>query len=274
MARLPVKPATLRALFAKSGNLCAYPGCIHELVNAKNQFVAEVCHIEAAETGGERYNLAQSDEQRREFDNLLILCHKHHVETDEIQEYSAERMRQIKSNHEARHGKKVFKVDESVIYQLEAEMLKYWANVERANKVEHIVPEFAVEIEKHQSPVELFEALYKAASEIEHFTDMLREWDYTLGDEVRSFLQQIGYAIETYDAVTYYKNPFANRAWEIHNLAIPNRFTELRCLILQAEVTLLEEYLKTHSNDGTVNLRFKNAKSKLLEIAASAGFAD
>lgn len=156
MARLPVKPSTLRALFAKSGNLCAYPGCTHELVNTKNNFVAEVCHIEAAELGGERYNPAQQDEQRRAFDNLLILCHKHHVETDEVEEYPVERMREIKVNHEALHGKKAFKVDESVIFQLESEMFKYWADVERTNKAEHLVPELAVEIGQTQIPERTF----------------------------------------------------------------------------------------------------------------------
>lgn len=122
MARLPVKPATLRALFAKSGNVCAYPSCTHELVNSKNKFVAEVCHIEAAESGGERYNSVQTDEQRRSFENLVILCHKHHVETDEVEEFPAQKMRVLKASHEAVRGKKIFKVDESVIFELEADM--------------------------------------------------------------------------------------------------------------------------------------------------------
>ena len=274
MARLPVKPLTLRALFAKSGNLCAYPGCTHELVNTKNKFVAEVCHIEAAEPGGERYNSAQNDENRRAFDNLLILCHKHHVETGEVQEYPVELMRQIKANHEALHGKKVFKVDESVIFQLESEMLKYWADVGRSNKVEHVAPEFAVEIDQPKSPKVLFLALYEASSSLEQLTDMLREWDYTLNNEVRAFLVKAGYDLVAYDAVPYYVNPFANRAWEIHNLGIPNRFTTIRALMLQLEVRFLEEYLKTHAKDGAATLRFKEAKAELLEVARSAGFAD
>lgn len=274
MARLPVKPSTLRALFAKSGNLCAYPGCTHELVNTKNKFVAEVCHIEAAELGGERYNPALNDGQRRAFDNLLILCHKHHVETDEVEDYPVERMREIKANHEAMHGKKAFKVDESVIFQLESEMLKYWAEVERTNKAEHVAPEFAFEIGQHKTLKELFGALYESSSSLEQFTDVLREWDYTLNDEIRAFLSKAGYDLTAYDAVPYYENPFANHAWEIHNLAIPNRFTDIRALMLQIEVRFLEEYLKTHANDGAATLRFKEAKAELLEVTRSAGYAD
>lgn len=274
MARLPVKPATLRALFAKSGNVCAYPGCTHELVNSKNKFVAEVCHIEAAEPRGERFNPTQTDEQRRSFENLVILCHKHHVETDEVEEFPVEKMKGLKGGHEAVYGKKIFKVDESVIFQLEADMLKYWSSVERANKTEHVTPDFAVEIHAHKSPLELFEALYRSAENIEMFTNDIREWDYTLNEEIRAFLLKHGYDIAAYDAVKYYENPFANRGWEIHNLGIPNSFTDLRVLMLQVEVRFLEEYLKTHGNDGAAIIRFENIKTELIEMARSAGYAD
>ena len=103
---------------------------------------------------------------------------------------------------------------------------------------------------------------------------MLSEWDYILNDEVRAFLSKAGYDLVAYDAVPYYENPIANRAWEIHNLGIPNRVTDLRALMLQVEVRFLEEYLKTHANDGTATLRFKEAKAELLEVARCAGYAD
>ena len=150
MARLPVKPTTLRALFARSGNVCAYPGCVHELVNAKNQFVAEVCHIEAAMPKGERYNTEQTDEQRRSFANLLILCHKHHVETDDVNEFSVDKLKEMKALHEAKNGKKAYKVDESVIFLLEAQMLKYWSALERVNQTEHSNPDMAVSVDQCQ----------------------------------------------------------------------------------------------------------------------------
>lgn len=31
--RLPPKPKTLRELYLRSGNLCAYPGCKHVMIN-------------------------------------------------------------------------------------------------------------------------------------------------------------------------------------------------------------------------------------------------
>src|SRR5699024_11234348 len=65
MTRLAITRKTLIPLFAKSGNVCAFPGCTHELVTARNLFVGQICHIEAANPGGQRYNPNSTDEERR-----------------------------------------------------------------------------------------------------------------------------------------------------------------------------------------------------------------
>ena len=56
-------------LFAHSGNVCAFPGCNHPLIDRHGNFVAEVCHTEAAEPGGQRFNTGMSNEDRRHRDN-------------------------------------------------------------------------------------------------------------------------------------------------------------------------------------------------------------
>lgn len=62
---------TVRALLARSGNRCAFPGCDHPIVDEDNDYVAQLCHIEAAAPGGERFNSRSTDEQRRSPSNLL-----------------------------------------------------------------------------------------------------------------------------------------------------------------------------------------------------------
>ena len=101
MARLSPKKDVLRDLAIRSRNQCAFPGCDHPLLDADAVYVAELCHIEAAEPGGERYNPNQSDEQRRKASNLLFLCHKHHKITDDVELYPVSRLQQIKREHEA-----------------------------------------------------------------------------------------------------------------------------------------------------------------------------
>ena len=96
MARLPVTKPTLKKLFALSGNQCAFADCTQSVVNKHGDLIAEMCHIEAANEGAQRYNPDQPDEDRRSFENLLILCPTHHATTDNVEVYPVERMRQMK----------------------------------------------------------------------------------------------------------------------------------------------------------------------------------
>lgn len=49
--RLTPKPEVLRELFLKCGNVCAFPGCLHPIVDSNGIYVAQLCHIEAAAVG-------------------------------------------------------------------------------------------------------------------------------------------------------------------------------------------------------------------------------
>ena len=93
---------TLRDLFVHSGNQCAFPDCERVLVNRKGQWVGEVCHIRGALPGGERFDPSMTNEERRARANLLLLCHEHHVETDNVAEFPVDRLTRIKADHEAR----------------------------------------------------------------------------------------------------------------------------------------------------------------------------
>ena len=100
MSRLAINKEILRNLAICSKNKCAFPGCSRPLMNEHEVYVAELCHIEAAEPGGQRYNPLSTDEQRRASDNLMFMCHEHHKETDDELRYSVARLKEIKRAHE------------------------------------------------------------------------------------------------------------------------------------------------------------------------------
>lgn len=100
--RLTPKPETIRRLFLLSGNQCAYPGCSHPIILDDGTYVGEICHIRAAEKGGERFDINQTNESRRHFDNLMLMCMDHHVLTNDVAQFTPERMRQMKAEHEQR----------------------------------------------------------------------------------------------------------------------------------------------------------------------------
>lgn len=101
-SRQAPKFETLRKLYVLSGNLCAYPGCNKLLLDANANFVGQICHIEAASPGGERFNPNMTNEERRHFDNLMLMCYDHHIETNKVAEYPVERLKSFKREHEAK----------------------------------------------------------------------------------------------------------------------------------------------------------------------------
>ena len=104
--RLEPKSQTKIKLFGYSGNICAYPHCQKVIINKNEIIIGDICHIEAAEPTGKRYNPNQSPEERRSFDNLILLCKTHHkiVDSDEII-YNVDVLKNMKKEHEKRYNK-------------------------------------------------------------------------------------------------------------------------------------------------------------------------
>ncbi len=97
--------SAIKALFAVSGNVCAFPGCSQPIVDESSHvIIGEVSHITAASSGGPRYDPQQTEEKRHGFDNLLLLCAAHHKIIDEQpDEFPVGRLVEIKKEHEAKH---------------------------------------------------------------------------------------------------------------------------------------------------------------------------
>jgi len=100
--RLEPLPDTKRALFLQSGNLCAFPNCGKLMMNVDGEWIGQICHIEAAEAGGERFNSNMTNETRRHESNLMLMCYEHHIITNNVQAYPVSRMQEIKNAHKER----------------------------------------------------------------------------------------------------------------------------------------------------------------------------
>lgn len=103
--RLAPTPSTVKKLFAYCGNQCAMPGCEETIVHESGTLLGKIAHICAAEKGGPRYDSKMTDEKRRHFDNLFIVCGKHHDLIDDksnIKKYPVTLLRSYKKAHEKR----------------------------------------------------------------------------------------------------------------------------------------------------------------------------
>ena len=84
-----------------SGNQCAFPDFPITIVqDVSSELLIEICHIEAAEPDGQRYNPKQTDDDRRHFDNLILLCPNHHTKTNDVNTYTTEILKEMKRSHE------------------------------------------------------------------------------------------------------------------------------------------------------------------------------
>ncbi|RPJ77085.1 MAG: hypothetical protein EHM20_06635 [Alphaproteobacteria bacterium] len=116
--RKPPTKETIKRLFALSGNRCAFPECTETLVKPDGTIVAEICHIEAANEGGERYNSGQTDEERRALRNLVLLCRNHHKITNNVDVYTVGVMQKYKRDHEASFLGNEYAVTDEVVTQM------------------------------------------------------------------------------------------------------------------------------------------------------------
>lgn len=273
----PSKPSILRALFARSGNQCAFPGCAHPLVNAKEQIVGQVCHIEAASPGGKRYNPKQTNEERRGYDNLILLCHAHHVEVDSGTDFSVAALKKMKTAHEESIGISPYQINESALAAVVSEMDAYWTNIEKINKFEHIAPpDIAFPIDAQASFFRIMESCRTAIGHVEEYFDAFRtsDSDEQLKSDLVLLLRKKGVDARIFDSVPYYDNPFCNRNWESHYLGVPNAVQKISIDLMQAEIKYLEIFVQINKGDRTARMRLENLKKKFSELAKTAGIRD
>jgi hypothetical protein len=92
---------TIKRLFAHSGNRCAFPRCPAALIEGST-VVGEICHIKGAKPGSARHDDQQSVAERHGFDNLILMCRKHHTVIDDDDEaYTVDRLLKMKADHES-----------------------------------------------------------------------------------------------------------------------------------------------------------------------------
>jgi hypothetical protein len=86
VTRLPILESTVKQLYG-TASTCAHPACEEPLlrwVDGLDPPVlnSRIAHIRAASALGPRYDDAMTDEDRRAFDNLVLLCLPHAEEVD------------------------------------------------------------------------------------------------------------------------------------------------------------------------------------------------
>lgn len=98
------RPSTIRLLDTLSGNECAHPNCTKKLIAEDGiSIISKICHISAASKEGPRFDENMTDDKRRGFDNLILLCDEHHTIIDNKEnetQYPTALLKEWKHSHE------------------------------------------------------------------------------------------------------------------------------------------------------------------------------
>lgn len=241
MARKSIPIDTLKQLFALSGNECAYPSCNHPIFNDDGTYIAQLCHIKAVSSGGERYDQVQTDDERNKIDNLMFMCHRHHKETDDVSKYSVEKLKHIKSMHESSFTESGKELTKKMTEQIQSERKCYW---NRISEKEYELEDLKIKRDADLNICELFQELKKHIASIESLLNDLKQSDSDtqLEKDMQTYVSLSN--IKTINSsVNYYENPFINRNWELHNLATPNITAHTKLCLLQLNLKVFELFL-------------------------------
>jgi len=270
VSRLTPKRDVVRALFARSGNRCSFPGCTAHLVNERNLFVGQICHIEAAESGGERYNPQQTDDERRDYHNLILMCYPHHVETNDVEVYTVEILKQMKERHERVFLSDPFKIDESLLWKVTAEMEGYWERVDKLHRLGHQVPDLAIQVDTTQSYADLSEKAKGLLPEFRRLADYITNQEDEIYAELLSFLASHGIKDEYITSNPRISRPYSLRNWEPLALGFENTSRKLFLLLMQMELQFLTDHLKVNPYNQDARRRLDVLKDEFERLAVSA----
>lgn len=103
---------TIKRLYSQSGNQCAFPGCCVTFTKPDvTTNLSQICHIEGAKKGSDRFNSKMTDVQRASYDNLILLCPNHHIETNDVKKYTVKMLKSMREDHEKLVLKKISATD-------------------------------------------------------------------------------------------------------------------------------------------------------------------
>lgn len=264
----------IRALLVRSGNQCAFPGCAHPIVNEKQEFIAQVCHIEAASPGGPRYNPTMTEDQRRAFPNLLLLCYRHHVETDDTAEYPVDILRDMKAQHESRAGVSPIAVTEELVTTVAKEADAYWIQIQRSNSEDHVVPNLRLPIDITATTTTLFHRIRDELQTLGRMHAALYQSAESLPIEVGDTLARLGYDLTQWNDLPYWENPTINRDWELLAIGLTNVLTTLCVLLDQLEIRNLESAVVLHPKDEELRSRLAQIRATARDYSSAIGYVD
>jgi hypothetical protein len=275
LPRLAIKTDTVRSLFAKSGNQCAFPGCKSELIDEENDFIAQVCHIAAASEGGERFDPLMSDEERRAFDNLLVLCYPHHVKTNDAQRFSMDILTEMKRRHEERCSKTPYDAPEKTVQLIMKDQLDFSEEISNISheRVKQLEVNLGVFLD--EDPQSHTYEIEKGVNYIEDLLEKIDTFFTSIADTNGDGRSQFSDSVEkTQESLDFQSFPLQGVLWEERNIGGANSLQSIRINLLSLSLHAENGRLLANPTDENTRMRVDQIRMRLRDEAGSAILVD
>jgi hypothetical protein len=103
MTKAQIPQKEIKILWGRSAGMCSICKCdlIQDRSDGRSYPLGEMAHIEGENEGSARFNNQLNVPDRAKYDNLILLCPKHHTIIDnDPGNYTVEKLRTIKNEHE------------------------------------------------------------------------------------------------------------------------------------------------------------------------------
>lgn len=264
---------TYKLLYVRSGNECAFPECTHPIFNDDGLYIAELCHIKAANKGGQRYDENQTDDERKALENLLFLCHRHHKETDDVKKFTVDTLVKMKQDHESQFTEQGKQLTQKMLQQIENEAEFFWnSQSNRSFEFEDlkIIGEFNKDI------FEIYNDVENYINSVQELCETLAESDENnvLNKDLEKIFQLCNLDYSKVEQIEYLENPFINRNWEIHNLAMRNYHSKIILSLNQLKLKIIELLINNEPKDEELKALLSRERAKFNELYPSLYYAD
>ena len=230
-----INTSTLRILYARSGNCCAFNGCSCPIFEDNNILTGECCHIAAASSQGPRYNKEQSEVERNGYDNLVLLCSRHHKIIDsDPNEYSIEKLIEMKKNHEIRFSAQYLSLNNQMLNQLQIESERYWHSISEADYKD--TTGFKMKLDE-SSPIVLMQQIEEDYRMLQEMIDSICCSSDSLQSDLEKECLKCGIDFDLFKKIPYFENSLVNRDWLLTHIGFPNVMNKLKLKYLLLRAT-------------------------------------
>jgi hypothetical protein len=198
------------------------------------------------------------------------MCYPHHVETNDVEVYTVEILKQMKEHHERVFLSNPFKIDETLLYKVTAEMEGYWDRVDKLHRLSHQTPDLAIQVDTTQSYADLNEKAKGLLGEFHRLADYITAQEDEVYAELLSFLASHGINDELITSNPRLFRPYSRRNWEPLTLGFENTSRKLFLLLMQMELQFLTDYLKVNPRSQDARRRLDLLKDEFERLAVSA----